>query len=682
MKARMSKITFDDFSGGYNDTATPYKIKQNELSIGENCDITKTIGGLPIRKGTSKINDSSYNGEITRRIEYYLKLDTRKVIVIDKVVNFDDGTTLTPIITVDIDRPHFIQRQEVLYISDNTNLYEYGQKDYFSNIGVVDIKTDDIVQVSDDYTTTSIRGNFYKAKADYVALDLKTEDYTVTARWEDATDIKGVISNVTRTVKAFDPSRDETFTLTITDGATTAGTLEVTTYVGEDKTITSVAVASSDSQNQVATKLGAGAYTGYTVSVNQNIVTFTATAKGYATNAVFQPYSTGVGGFIDVVINGVDDDNQINEVRKCERIILHTKSARYVASGNPDKPTTIYFSEPNQINYWKEFNELIPTSSDGVVKAMFNIVSSVVVSYNHTWWEYSGTNPATNAEWRQLPIPFGCEAEWTVRILDYYNFIYLAKDGLYVVSTNILTQEGVPTQDSNALRNVSALKVNNTINAITDKSKCVATFDNDTYYMAYNDDETIPRNNKVLCYFTYFKAYTKHTGIYVNDFLATASGEIEIASKNFSLKTNSSVFLDVDIETGGTKPIHLKLASTKLTFGFIEERKWFEKMFIHFVQVESQQDADVDIKVAINNSEKNFSNLTITPSLVWGKSWGALWGFQELLYYFAYIRRRGTWIKWEIETDSTGSDIQFYGVTFLFKKLRAFTTNYVTNPIS
>lgn len=682
MKARMSKITYDDYSGGYNDTVTPYKMKNNELRIIENYDITKTIGGLPLRKGTSKINETSLSGNITRRIEYFLRLDSRKVIVIDKVVNFDDEGTLTPLVTVDIDKPYFIQKKNVLYISDNTNIYEYGQKDYFSNIGETDIITDDIIQVATTHSNTSIRGNFYKAKADYSALDLAIEDYTVTANWDDVTDINGMISNVTRAVKAFEPSEAETFTITVTDHCVVSGNIEVTTHVVYEATVKSISVFTGESTSQIATKIGAESYPGYTVSVNQNIVTFIATTAEYARNPVFQPYNTEVKGFIDIIENGRDDDNQIEIVRKCHRLIFHTKSNRYVASGDPDNPTTIYFSEPNRMTYWKKFNELIPTSNDGVVKAMFNIVSSIVVSYNRTWWEYTGTNPATNAEWRQLPIPFGCESEWTVKILDYYNFIYLAKDGLYVVSTNILTQEGVPTQDSNALKNVSSLKVSNTINSIIDKSKCVAEFDDDIYYLAYNDDSTSTINNKILCYFTYFKSYTKYTGISANDFLVTADGHLEIASKNYSLKMGENVYLDIDIETGEEKSISGKLQSTKLTFGYIEERKWFEKMFVHFVQVESDVDVDVDINVTINDNVKDFRSLNITPSLVWGRAWGSLWSFQELLYYFAYIRRRGTWIQWNVESESTGTNIEFYGVTFQFKKLRAFTTNYVDTPIT
>lgn len=672
---QLQNITYKDYTGGYNDTVTPYNIKANELRAIENYNIKKIAGGLAMRKGIDKINEISLNGNITRRIEYFLRLTSRKVFIMDKKLYFD-GDPVSKL-TVDIDKPHFLQRQDVLYISDHTSIYEYGQKDYFSNVGTVTIVTGDIVQVATTHANPLIRGNFYKAKSNLGSTNLATEDYTVTARWDNVTDISGVISNVMRPVKAFDPSKIEKFTLQITSPCTSSGSVTVTV----NDVAVNIAVTSGDTLNSVATKINAGAYPNYTTSVNQNIVTFTASSAGFRVNPVFQPYSTGVGGFTDVLVNGEDDDNAIEEVRKCNRIILHSKSLRYVASGNPDNPTAIYFSEPGQINYWKDTNVLVPTSSDGEVRAMFNLANSVIVSYNRTWWEYAGLEPATDGTWKQLPIPFGCESEWTIKILSSYNFIYLAKDGLELVSANILNQEGVPTQNTDALLNVTDGKVDNTIASIVDKSKCVAEFVDDVYYFAYNDDPDSTSNNKVLCFFTEYKSFTKYTGWQVNDFLLNSSGVIEIASLNYSFLTESDDYYDIDVLTGLAKPIVPIIESVEMTFGAIENPKFFEKMFVHFVQTLDEDTALANIEVVVGGSTQDFNDVDIAPSLVWGRNWGSIWGFEPLFYYAAFLRRKGAWIRFKITASSVGSPIEFYGVTFQFKQLRKQTTSFLGSPI-
>lgn len=675
-KLALRDKVFKNYIGGYNDTKTDYNMADNELRDVINCNIKKAVGGLTLRKGTEKINEVSLDGEITRRFEYFLRLASRKVFVLDYEVYFDGAST--PLVTVDIEKPHMFQNQDVLYISDNTDIYEYGQKDYFSYVGTVDVLTDDIVQVTDEHPNTLIHGNFYKALLNLGSTDLSIEDYTVSTNWENVTDITGVISSVLRPTRAFDSSAIEIFTIQVFEPCSSTGSVEITA----NDSITSIAVTSGDTVNQVATKINAGSYTGYTTSVNQNIVTFTADTAEFRVNPVFNPYSTGVSAVVDVVVNGSDNDNALNDaVRKCNRVILHSNSLRYVASGNPDSPTSIYFSEPGQIGYFKELNVLVPTSGDGEVRAMFNILNSVLVSYNRTWWEYNGTDPSVDGTWKQLPIPFGCVSEWTIAILDYYNFVYLAKDGLYLVSANILNQEGVPTQNTDALKNITSIKIDDTISSIINKKKCVGVFVDDVYYMAYNDDVTEPSNNKVLCYFTDFQAFTKYTGWLVNDWLLNSDGKLEFASRNYNLITEADDYYDIDVITGLNKGIDMLVKSARLTLGYNENPKWYDKLFFHFVQTLDPDQADVQLNVRIGNSLQEFENINITPNLVWGREWGDIWGFEPLFYYMTYLRRKGTWIEYTITSTSQGAPIEFYGITIQYKVMRKYSASYLGSPV-
>ena len=172
-KLALRDKVFKNYTGGFNDTKTDYNMSDSELRDVTNCNIKKAVGGLTLRKGTEKINEDSLDGDVTRRFEYFLRLVSRKVFVLDYEVYFDGDPT--PLVTVDIEKPHMFQRQDVLYISDNTDIYEYGQKDYFSSVGEVDVLEDDIVQVSNDHPNALIRGNFYQALSDLGTIDLSRQ---------------------------------------------------------------------------------------------------------------------------------------------------------------------------------------------------------------------------------------------------------------------------------------------------------------------------------------------------------------------------------------------------------------------------------------------------------------------------------------------------------------------------
>ena len=100
--------------------------------------------------------------------------ESRILEVYNKKIYKIDGTLLTELNT---EKPYFLQQQNVLFICDGNEIYELGNKDYFSNIGTVDIKKDDIVQIADDFTDAEIIGNFYKAKSALGSKDLTAETY-------------------------------------------------------------------------------------------------------------------------------------------------------------------------------------------------------------------------------------------------------------------------------------------------------------------------------------------------------------------------------------------------------------------------------------------------------------------------------------------------------------------------
>ncbi|MDD3174567.1 MAG: hypothetical protein PHF63_13065, partial [Herbinix sp.] len=435
----MNYKQYFDFSGGYNDTSVQDRLKENELSVCENMNISPR-GELTLRNGTAKINDVSTECEVTKRFEYLIR-DTSIVLeVLDKELYRTDNLE-DMLQSINTDKPYFLQQFDVLYCCDGNEIYEIGNKDYFSNTGKIDIKENDIVQIADDFTLQTITGNFYKSKLNQGEIDLNTVNYQDTAKWDNVTDIRYATSNVIRPLKAYEAGTKEKTVVSVFNSVSEAGYISIYLNNVEYK----INVTSGQDARAVASAIGATTFTGYTATVSQNEVTITADEIGFKENCRVTSYNTGLSLVVAVEVNGQNDDNILNEVKKCTKFIQHTKNGRYVATGNPNKPYNVYFSEPMQMNYFKQFNILSPTSSEGSSVCLLNMMDSVLIGYRHGWYEYTGIEPSVDGTWRKLAIPYGCASEYSVQILDMYNFVYLSDNGICSVSVNILNQYGTVT---------------------------------------------------------------------------------------------------------------------------------------------------------------------------------------------------------------------------------------------
>ena len=635
----MSKIQYKgyfDFSGGYNDTTVQDLLKDNELSVCENI-IIKQKGELNLRDGVVKINSISKGFNITKRYEYFVLDNSIILEVYDKKL-YKVGNPDTLLTTLNSDKPYFLQQQNVLYCCDGKEIYEIGNKDYFSNIKV-DIKKDDIIQITDDFSVKELRGKFFKALKDMADKDLSTTDFTVAADWTDVTDILGATSNIVRPLKAYNAGKKEKVIISVFDNVTNSGYVSI--YLDNEEY--QINVTSGQTARDVATAIANTSFTGYTATVSQNEVTIEANEIGYKENCYASSYNTGVSIVVNTTVNGQINDNILSEVKNCTKFIHHTKSGRYVATGNPKKPHAVYFSEPYQLNYFKQFNVLSPTSSEGSVVCLLNLLDSIVVGYKHSWYEYTGIEPSTDGEWRRLAIPYGCASEYSVQVLNLYNFVYLADNGLYLVSANILSQYGVAMQNTSTVKCISDEKVENTIKLIDDKSKCVSVYHDGVYYLAFGTEVKKP-NNKILLYYVDKKAYTLFEDIQVNDFLYRRNGQLEFASMNYSLNFRNVKYVDFNPVTEEEVPIKFIMTTSNLALDNHVAQKFIDKIFINANIGAENFDRHLSLGIAIDDIELdsmliNLQKLNI--GLVWGALWGSPWGNYSTNLQSAFIREKG-----------------------------------------
>jgi hypothetical protein len=668
----MSKIQYKgyfDFSGGYNDTTVQDLLKDNELSVCENI-IIKQKGELNLRDGVVKINSISKGFNITKRHEYFVLDNSIILEVYDKKL-YKVGNPDILLTTLNSDKPYFLQQQNVLYCCDGKEIYEIGNKDYFSNIKV-DIKKDDIIQITDDFSVKELRGKFFKALKDMADKDLSTTDFTVAADWTDVTDILGATSNIVRPLKAYNAGKKEKVIISVFDNVTNSGYVSI--YL--DNKEYQINVTSGQTARNVATAIANTSFTGYTATVSQNEVTIEANEIGYKENCYASSYNTGVSMVVNTIVNGQINDNILSEVKNCTKFIHHTKSGRYVATGNPKKPFAVYFSEPMQLNYFKEFNILNPSSSDGTAVCLVNIIDSVLVGYRHSWYEYTGLDPAVDGTWRKLAIPYGCASEYSVQVLDLYSFVFLADNGLYLVSANVLNQYEIVLQNATSVKNISEDKIYNTIKTIFDKSKCVSVYHDSIYYLAYNDNAG--ENSKIILYYTDKKAFTLFTGIQVNDFLYRKNGNLEIASLNYALRFDDIVHYDTDVTTGENKRIEFEIKTTNLTLDTFIAEKFIDKIFVQANIGAETFDEHLRLLIRIDYLDTDMITIDLSDvnsGLIWGNPWGSPWGNYSTQMQSAFIRMKGNRIGVGLTNkglEDINTNFVFYGFAISFKQLIPF----------
>lgn len=635
------------FDGGYNDSTLQDSLKDNELSICSNVIINE-LGALTTRSGTEKINSTSYGKNVTRRFEYMVNDDSNILEVRNKGLYRikPDGTEIL-LTTLAHDKPYFNQQQSVMYISDSNTIYELGGKDYFSNSGrEVDIKIGDIVQIADDYEiNTSIKGRFYKAKTARTAVNLIEETYTNTTNWQNVTDVLYNTSTEFREVEEYDASTTEKITFEFFGKAVSGfNQFRVTLYLMDESGEGDLALLqgfcdsnyTNDQTNPPPRDLAYCMYdtfieaadegrvkliTDYWDAVYDDRNKITLERKGagsldniysYGTYFLMEVEAgifgadTGFNIVQTIVTKGINSDNILSEVKKCRMIVQHSYSKRYVATGNPNKPTAIYFSEPYQMNYWKEINVLYPTSGEGKAVCMFNMLDNLLIGYKNGWWKFSGYNLQTDAEFMKISIPYGCVSEFSPQVMDIYNFMFLSNDGLYLVSAGALDQYVIVNQNSSTIRNIANDKIENTIKSIADKSNCVSTFHNGIYYLAFGDIAGQP-NNKILLYYTGKKSFVIYEGLQVNDFLVRNTTRLEFASRNYSLYFNEDKSSDINVNTGANKKIDIHIRTANLSLNNYIAEKFIDKIF-----VQAMTDGEEGIKylnIQISLDGKAFENV-------------------------------------------------------------------------
>lgn len=513
------------------------------------------------------------------------------------------------------------------------------------------------------------RGCFYRSLSNLGAINLKHETYKDTKKWQECTDVKNFTSSVVRKVEPYDPSKAEEVLITVTSGATAAGTITVSL----DNTSKTFTVTDGEVVSSIVEKLGKVGFDDWTATVTGNAVMFTAKEKGSKVNGYVDPSTSGITFTYETKTEGKDNDCDLTAIKKCTIFCVHQGSQRVFAAGNPED-NGLYYSEIGYGNYFKsEINKVYPAVNGyGAVTGMINLSNSLLVSYESGWCSWSGITVLSDATWRILNLPYGCISPRTL-CLTPNSFTYLAKDGVYCVSAALLSDDYVLLESGQIIKKLSENVIENTIREFKNKKLCEAIFYDNVYMLTYSTNGEYC--DRVLKYEWDTSSFTLVTGWRVNRWLNDPE-HLYFASNNFILKAferYTDVYTENVVDKNGVivhaagddKAIELHVKTKEFFFDSPITNKVVQMIGFIFQQ-HDEQTSDVQIIIRTGYKSYVIKGQDLAESLIWGRTWGKVWGYREAIVKVAEIVMVSNTFQIEIKNSNIEDPITLIGIGFVY----------------
>ena len=451
-----------------------------------------------------------------------------------------------------------------------------------------------------------------------------------------------------------------------------AGDIKVTAG-GVEKTIT---VAVDETRTEIAVKIANETFAGWDVEQEGYELIFEATEPGDK-KLFYDPGTTGAWGSIHTEQRGITADNIFSDFKKCSFFIFHVNSMRIFGSGNSEDPTAVYYTEPGDPTFVKSTSVMYPASAEGEVTGMIQFMQSVLVSYNNSWWQFSGDDPegeygAPNATWTKLPIPHGCVGPDAV-ILTPQSFTFLSDSGLHSVSTNLLSQTYIAVETQELVKNLTGEKVDTIMNKLNHPKKARMGYHRNRVYLAYCDDVNLGHNNKVLVYDWRTEGFVQYVGWRVIDW-ARRDGELIFGSTNWILRHDKLSNSDIDFATGNEVAIEMVFETKGYNLDSDVNSKFLNLLHVIFSRFpEEGTSAKLylvsDYSVIYDELELN--DVIFDSTLVWGRTWGNTWGASEIIQRQVEIKKIGHRFSVRVENQDINEPITMYGLGFQFKRIKS-----------
>lgn len=361
-------------------------------------------------------------------------------------------------------------------------------------------------------------------------------------------------------------------------------------------------------------------------------------------------YRTYDGSSVSVVSPDSATDNDLGPIKRCKWLLWHPSSFRIFAAGDTMNPATLYYSEPNKPNYFKNTSKMVPTTGDGPIQGIALFGDAVVVFFRNSVWAWRGSDPMTDATWQKLPVPHGTQSPDTIALTPD-SLTYLGDRGLYAMTLPLLGYSIVTSPDRGLVPNIAENKVTSVMSAISNKSTASGVYDPTTgkYYLAYS----IGLESYVLVFDWALGAFTRYTVPgKVHSLVRRQDGTILIGLKG-AIAALSGIGDDY---TGPVMPV-IQLAYRNLGIPLVTKKLW--KVHV------GGNVPGAEFKIATRWLEEDHTLRIGATGFVWGDPWGAPWGRTEIPWQCTRTRLLGDVFTFTLR--GNGEDFQFRALVVEFR---------------
>ncbi len=242
----------------------------------------------------------------------------------------------------------------------------------------------------------------------------------------------------------------------------------------------------------------------------------------------------------------------------CPYLVWHPASMRYFAAGNPDHPTALYISEPNDWCSFSESNVLYPHLHLGKITGLNIVEKSVVVSYEYGWSHYVGSDPTDDGQWSLLSVPDGTKYGET-SCLTPGSVTFLSEGELMSFSASMLTVQMLYSPSSSLYKFLTKEK----IKLPKPTRQAFAYYKDGNYYLIIDD--------KMYVYHYFLSAFTCYDGLGCNCIAEDYSGRLLLGNKNYITTFSKECSFDYDPKTDSNHPISYEVTIPAL--GVVKENE-------------------------------------------------------------------------------------------------------------
>lgn len=243
------------------------------------------------------------------------------------------------------------------------------------------------------------------------------------------------------------------------------------------------------------------------------------------------------------VFNGISDlVGIVGEAFHCKYFVWHPASMRYFAAGNPDHPTALYISEPNNWCNFQKGNVLYPHLHLGQITGLSVVEKSVVVSYEYGWSHYEGSDPTDDGQWSLISVPDGAKFGQTVCLTPGSVSFYSGGE-LLSFSSSMLTTQMLYSPSSNLYKFLSKDK----IKLPTPVRQAFAHYKNGIYYLVLDDT--------MYVYHYFLSAFTCYQGITCQCITESYDGRLLLGCGKYIATFCDTSRCDYDPVTDSESPI-------------------------------------------------------------------------------------------------------------------------------